>query len=87
MAFYGEARTIITTTPNEIMSPIHNRMPVIVAKKDYGRWLDSSISGGEVADVLKPYPSEEMDAYTILSAVNSPKTDGPELIAPAEAKP
>ena len=75
--------TILTTQPNELMSPIHNRMPVIVARQDYRRWLDSAARGEEVADILKPYSAEEMDAYAITSAVNSPKNDGPELIRPA----
>ena len=45
--------TIITTEPNEVCAPIHNRMPVIVAPEDYGRWL------GEVATDLSSVDSEE----------------------------
>jgi putative SOS response-associated peptidase YedK len=75
--------TIITTQPNELMSPIHNRMPVIVARGNYSRWLDSRIPGNEVADALTPYPAEEMDAYAVAPAVNNPKDDGPELIRAA----
>ena len=65
-------------------APIHNRMPAIVAKRNYSRWLESRIPGDEVADALTPYPAEEMDAYAITPAVNNPKTDGPELIRAAD---
>ncbi len=72
--------TILTTQPNELMTPIHNRMPVVVAPRDYGRWLDSAAGGNEVADILKPYPAQDMDAYPVAPAVNSPKNNGPELV-------
>ena len=69
--------TIITTQPNELMGPIHNRMPVIVARRNYSRWLDCRIPGNEVADALTPYPADEMDAYAITPAVNNPKNRRP----------
>jgi putative SOS response-associated peptidase YedK len=77
-----ETCTIITTNPNTLMEKIHNRMPVIVDPKDYNRWLDPNIPGSEVVDILKPFQPDEMEAYPITTAVNSPKHDGPELLEP-----
>lgn len=75
--------TILTTTPNKLMEPIHNRMPVILAAKDYERWLDNETKGADVADLLKPFPEKPMEAYPISTKVNNTKNDGPELIEPA----
>ena len=74
--------TLITTQPNDLMRPIDNRMPLIIPRRDYSRWLDSGIAGENVTDLLTSYPAEEMEAYPVGSRVNSPKNDGPELIAP-----
>jgi putative SOS response-associated peptidase YedK len=57
-------------------------MPVILHERDHQRWLDPSEKPpGELDDLLKPYPASEMEAYPISKQVNSPKNDGPELIA------
>jgi putative SOS response-associated peptidase YedK len=68
--------TILTITPNELMKPIHDRMPVIIPPQDYRRWL----SGQDPQDLLKAYPAELMEAVAVSSRVNSPKFDGPECI-------
>lgn len=79
--------TILTTTPNELIEPVHDRMPMIVAPDDYARWLDSDVQDAEeVEDLIRPYPSEGMDAYPVGLAVNSPAVDDPSLIEPAEAQ-
>jgi putative SOS response-associated peptidase YedK len=53
--------TIVTTSPNELIRPIHDRMPVIVGKEFEERWLDPSFfDTGELLAILKPYPAEEM---------------------------
>ncbi len=68
--------TIITTTPNELMEPIHNRMPVILNERDEARWLDPEITDSEsVLPLLKPYPSDEMESYKVSTIVNSPKNN------------
>ncbi|MGB2692258.1 MAG: SOS response-associated peptidase [Thermodesulfobacteriota bacterium] len=74
--------TIITTTPNELMEPVHNRMPVILNERDETRWLDTEITNPElVLPLLKPYPSDEMESYKVSSIVNSPKNDIRDCIA------
>ena len=83
----GEALTtctIITTEPNDLVRPIHDRMPVILPKEVEDLWLDPALEDHHrLLDLLRPYPTEEMDAYAVSSAVNSVKNDSPECIEPA----
>jgi putative SOS response-associated peptidase YedK len=65
------------------MADIHNRMPVILADKDYDRWLDAKKPGADVADLLKAFPAKQMEAFPVSTRVNAPKNQGPELIAEA----
>ena len=57
-----ETYTILTTDPNELMEPIHNRMPVILARKDYERWMAPADPAHLPVDLLRPYPADEMKA-------------------------
>jgi putative SOS response-associated peptidase YedK len=79
--------TIITTEPNELMTTIHNRMPVILPSETYEQWLDPAEQKAEqLQGLLKPYPAELMVAYPISTLVNNPSNDMPDCIAPlAEA--
>ena len=77
-----ETYTVLTTDPNELMEPIHNRMPVILAPKDYQRWLEPGEPTHLPVDLLRPYPAEEMRAWKVGSAVGNVRNDAPELIAP-----
>ena len=75
--------TIITTSPNELMEPIHSRMPVILRESDEARWLDPEITDSKsVLTLLKPYPAQEMECYKVSTIVNSPKNDAPECLIP-----
>jgi putative SOS response-associated peptidase YedK len=76
--------TIITTSPNKLVEPIHDRMPVILSKEAEAFWLDRSIEDSKrLLDLLTPYTASEMEAYEVSSMVNSVKNDSPELIKPA----
>jgi putative SOS response-associated peptidase YedK len=78
-----ESFTIITTEPNELVRPIHNRMPVILRPEDEEQWLDvSRIHLAKVKSLLNPYPDELMDAHDVSPIVNSAKCDEPECIRP-----
>ena len=78
-----ESCTLLTTEPNELLRPIHNRMPVILPADDYGPWLDREVQGPEqIAPLLRPYPSEQMTADPVSIFVNSPANDGPKCIEP-----
>lgn len=62
-----ECFTFITTTPNEVVKPIHpNRMPVILDPKNYDAWLDPEIpDAGILRGLLKPYPANKMQAKAV----------------------
>lgn len=78
--------TIITTEANELVKPIHDRMPVIVPKDAEDFWLDPAVEDhARLLDLLQPYPSDEMAAYAVSKLVNSVKNDSPECIEPAAA--
>ena len=72
--------TIITTTPNRLMSPIHDRMPVILDSQDYGVWLDREADPEVAATLMRPYPDGELVATPVDRLVNSPKNDVPECV-------
>jgi putative SOS response-associated peptidase YedK len=71
---------IITTTPNDLMLPIHDRMPVILPRRFEKEWLTSDHTG-DLEKLLQPYPAEEMEAYPVSRLVNSPANDNPAVIA------
>lgn len=72
--------TIITTAPNELMSPIHNRMPVLLEKEEEKAWLDSETIPEDLLKLLDPYPSALLEAYTVSQDVNNPRNQGVELL-------
>jgi putative SOS response-associated peptidase YedK len=82
-----ETFTIITTEANEVVAPLHNRMPVIVERKDYTRWL----SGGEPAqpplDLLRPFPAEQMTAWKVDPSVGKVSNDAAELLETPPEEP
>lgn len=76
--------TIITTVPNALIEPIHNRMPVILAPEAYAHWLaPEERTPAELEGWLRPYPAEEMEAYAVSTLVNNPRVDSPACITPA----
>lgn len=78
-----ETCAILTTDPNELMKPIHNRMPVILPGRDFAEWLDPARDdAAKAAELLRPYPAAEMKAYPVSAAVNNPRNDSPECVAP-----
>ena len=78
-----ETCTIITTEPNDLMAPIHNRMPVILAPTVYNQWLDPTFQQTEpLKALLRPYPSEELLVYAVSTLVNNPCHDAPQCLEP-----
>ncbi len=74
--------TIITTAANDLLKPIHNRMPVILSKEVEDFWLDDSVDDpNAITSALTPYPDDAMEAYEVSSLVNSVANDGPEVAA------
>jgi putative SOS response-associated peptidase YedK len=77
--------TLITTVPNELMKPIHDRMPVILPQEAEEIWLDPRMEDTDyLQSILVPYPAEKMQALPVSSLVNSPANDVPECIKPLE---
>jgi len=71
----------ITTRPNELMRPLHDRMPVILSSNDYDLWLNSEVQDREQLEFLfEPFPSSDMKAFPVSTTVNSPKNDRPECV-------
>jgi len=80
--------TIITTDANEIVRPLHDRMPVIAPPDAYDVWLDPDVHDKALLqNILKPYPSAELDVYEVSPKVNSPKNNAPENIQKVPEKP
>ena len=69
--------TILTTKPNELVAPLHYRMPLILARADYEQWLDVA---HDPASLIRPYPADEMTAWPISTRVNRPENDDPGIL-------
>ena len=74
---------IITTEANELLSPIHDRMPVILSREMEDFWLDKSVADPDaLCSVLKPHPGNATEAHEVSSLVNFVANDGPEVLEP-----
>jgi putative SOS response-associated peptidase YedK len=73
---------ILTTEPNELLAPIHDRMPVIIRPEDYNAWTDPSTKVGDVGSMVAPFATGQMRAWEISLLVNDPKTDDVKILAP-----
>jgi putative SOS response-associated peptidase YedK len=77
-AEFIESCTILTTEPNDLLEPIHNRMPVILDPTQYDLWLDPDVQQPDkLRPLLHSYPSESMTFYPVNLRVNNPKHDDP----------
>lgn len=76
--------TILTTEANEVLRPVHDRMPVILHPEDFSPWLEGDERERTLLrELLRPYPADEMAGHPVSTLVNSPRSRGPELIADA----
>jgi putative SOS response-associated peptidase YedK len=74
--------TILTTRANGIVSPVHERMPVMLSGTEMQGWLSPG-SAEDLMTLLRPFPDEAMSSHPVSRLVNSPDHDGPELVLPA----
>ncbi len=81
-----ESCTIVTTMANELLAPIHERMPVIIDRGDFNAWLDCSGNPAIAQALLAPYPVEPLSAYPISTRINNVKNDDPACIEPLEER-
>lgn len=77
--------SIITTEPNTIVKPVHNRMPVILQKQNVTKWLSGNLSKTDVKNILVPYPSNFMSVHQVSKRVNSVVNNDESLILPASS--
>lgn len=76
-----ETCTIITTEANEVLKPVHDRMPVILKADDYNFWLDEKIKDtSELQNLLVPFDAAKMDSHAVSRSINNPAADSEELI-------
>ena len=80
--------TIVTTRANELMAPIHDRMPVALPAEAWSMWLDPELEDiAELQGLLVPAPEEDLEAYAVETLVNNVRNNGPELIVPLALVP
>lgn len=76
-----ESCTLLTTSPNELMQPIHDRMPVLLPRESWDLWLDPEVSdAGRLKPLLRPAPADTMEAFPVSQHVNSPRNDDPKCL-------
>jgi putative SOS response-associated peptidase YedK len=76
--------TILTTEANEVLRPVHDRMPVILHPEEYALWLEADERERVMLrELLRPYPADEMISHPVGTLVNSPSNRGAELVAEA----
>ena len=75
---------IVTTAPNELVEPIHNRMPAILRPEHVHAWLSPDTSRDELVQALEPFPAEQMELWPVSSAVNRATAEGVALIERVE---
>lgn len=73
---------VITTGPNAVMRPIHDRMPVLIQPKDWAAWLDPRTASEDVAGLLSPAPDDVLEAWPVSKAVSRAANEGPQLMEP-----
>ena len=74
--------TVVTTDPNEVVQPMHNRMPVIIPERDYQRWLRPGDPARPPVDLLRPFDADKMKVWKVGKEVGNVKNDTPDLLLP-----
>jgi putative SOS response-associated peptidase YedK len=83
-----ESFTIVTTAANEVVRPVHDRMPLILDPKQYDAWLDPAVKDpAALQPLLQPFPAERLVAVPVGTLVNDPQNDGPQCIEPSAEPP
>jgi putative SOS response-associated peptidase YedK len=77
-----ETFTILTVPPNDLVGTVHDRMPAILSREDEAAWLDPMTPPERAGSLLAPHLAEEMEAFEVGLAVNSPAVDRPDLVIP-----
>jgi len=80
----AESCVLLTTSPNEVVRVVHERMPVIIAPEDFKLWLDSKDVRDfeKIQKLFKPFGADKMEAYEVDNWVNDPQHDDPRCLEP-----
>jgi putative SOS response-associated peptidase YedK len=78
-----ESCALLTTEANELVRPVHERMPVILNPRHYAEWLDPDLTNPALlADWLRPFPADALTAYPVSTFVNDPRNEGVACVTP-----
>ena len=77
---------IITTAANDLVSPLHGRMPAIQQPESYNVWLNPKTEPAVLKKLLSSFPASKMKSHPVSSAVNHPENDTGELIVRVDAE-
>lgn len=80
----GDGCALLTTSANDLLAPVHDRMPVVLSPDDYARWLDTSADPDELQALMRPADASGWESFSVGKAVGSPRSQGPSLVDPAE---
>lgn len=80
-----ESCSLLTTSPNDVVAPVHDRMPVILPREAHAMWLDPALRDpAALQPLLGPYTACAMEAHAVSPRLNSPANDDPELLRPLD---
>jgi putative SOS response-associated peptidase YedK len=80
--------TVLTTSAEDDLGHIHDRMPLLVEKERYGAWLDPTVSDPEdLLSLLVPAAPGRLQAFPVSTEVNNVKNNGPQLVEPLATEP
>src|SRR5262249_27290302 len=83
-----ETCSIVTTESNELTKPLHDRMPVILEKRDFARWLDpANTDAKNLMPLIRRLPDDALELYRVTPKVNSPRFDDPSCVELIDGEP
>jgi putative SOS response-associated peptidase YedK len=81
-----ETCSILTTSANDLLQQLHERMPVVLQREQFGLWLDRAVSDSKLlGELLQPCAAELLESYPVTREINRPAFDRPECIQPLTA--
>src|SRR5262249_52961701 len=78
---------ILTTAANDVVRPVHERMPVLLDAGDFAAWLDCAATVQELKALLRPYAGDDLQAVAVSPRVNNARHEGPRCPGPADEPP